>query len=103
MASIRRNFGKRDDRVRPYLGFVAGSLEYDITEKERPSGFRVAPFNGSYGYLAAGLGGGAKAKLGKYVSIDVSYRFMYSGNGIFDRDGFYRTGHILNLGLEMHF
>ncbi len=102
--SYRRYFGLRADWVRPYLGVVAGALDYEVTVSDIPSGFKkTRPYNVSNVYAALGLGGGVDIRLGKYGSINAGYRFMHGEPEPFDSDSFYRSAHVFNLGLDLHY
>lgn len=99
LASFRRNFGKKTDMVRPYVSVAVGTINYDVTETERPSGFRDTPINGTNDSAIWGLGGGVNIKLGKHADIEVSYRLLSTRGTLFNNDDFYGTAHVLSLGL----
>ena len=104
MASFRWNYGKNTDLMRPFLGCAIGSIEYKITETERPSGFKATPaFDGSFGNIALGVGGGVDFRLGQNADIEIGYRLMHSTFSLFNSDRFYQFAHVLQLKLGARF
>lgn len=104
LASFRWNYGKNANVVRPFLGLAIGSIEYEITETERPPGFKnTPPFDGSMGNIALAAGGGVNFRLGRHADIEVGYRLLHSTFSLFNDDRFYQFAHVLQLKLGARF
>jgi opacity protein-like surface antigen len=101
VATFRRWFGCSADELRPFLGAVIGFSEVMFYPGARDPNVNYYDYANDSS-ITYGLGGGVRYRVGRYINIEASYRFV-EGGGVFSHTHFYSPAHLFSFGVEGRF
>lgn len=106
--TYRQFFGPQTNFLRPYVGFLAGNSQIEISSASRETAaYYIDSKPLAEDRTTLGLVTGLSFRLGSKTNIEVGYRMLFSGQirlwGSDKSGNFYKRAHAINLNLSQRF